>query len=227
MSPVGRLARDINLRDVAGLRVEGGGVVASGRLYRSGHLDHLRLSERQALLEELGVTDIVDLRHRTGCYDGVTVTRHTLPLVPLGTKPVLDPADTYESVADWYLRQLTIGTESLRRIVELVATSDGATLIHCHAGKDRTGSVVAVILSAVGVTREDVVADYARTGTVEGDAFLDALPPKFAESHPDTMSHLLDKIERKFGSGLGFIEAIGVEGGVIRKLRERLVREGD
>ncbi|HEX6946188.1 MAG TPA: tyrosine-protein phosphatase [Acidimicrobiia bacterium] len=223
MTLLGDLARAINLRDLGGLRVDGGGVTAPGRLYRSGRLDDLDLATRRDLIESLGITDVVDLRHRVGCYHGPAVTMHSLPLNALGTNPIVDPVDTYESVGEWYLRQLTLGAERLRRIVELVATSQGATLIHCHAGKDRTGSVVALILSAVGVVREDVVRDYALTGRVAGDRFLEALPPKFSEADPETMWSFFARLDAEYGSVPGFLESIGIEPETVRLLRGRLV----
>ena len=45
----------------------------------------------------------------------------------------------------------------------MIAHSPGATIVHCAAGKDRTGTVVAIALAEVGVTREAIVADYARS----------------------------------------------------------------
>ena len=63
-----------------------------------------------------------------------------------------------------YLRHASDNiVESLRAIGQ---RSDGATLVHCAAGKDRTGTVVALALLVAGVKREHVVADYARSGEV-------------------------------------------------------------
>lgn len=63
-----------------------------------------------------------------------------------------------------YLRHASDNiVESLRAIA---AGNDGATLVHCAAGKDRTGTVVALALLVAGVRREHVIADYARSGEV-------------------------------------------------------------
>jgi len=65
-----------------------------------------------------------------------------------------------------YLRHASVNiVESLRAIG---ARSDGATLVHCAAGKDRTGTVIALALLVAGVQRKHVVADYARSGEVIG-----------------------------------------------------------
>lgn len=217
------MAAELNLRDVGGLRTVDGGVIRPGRLYRSGRLDDLAPEARRELVEALGISEVVDLRQHQSGHDGVGVTVHTLHLVAPGKTAVIDPEDTYDSVADWYLRLVTMGAESLRRIVELVATSPGATLVHCHAGKDRTGSVVAVILSAAGVADDEVARDYSTTGTIYGDSFLDSLPPKFSESNPEAIARFLAKLGERYGSAAGFLEAAGVERRVLEEMRRRLV----
>jgi protein-tyrosine phosphatase len=62
-----------------------------------------------------------------------------------------------------YLRYLDDRADSVLRALRLIAGTDGATIVHCAAGKDRTGVVVAFALAEVGVTREAIVADYARS----------------------------------------------------------------
>ncbi|MGX7680200.1 tyrosine-protein phosphatase [Jatrophihabitans sp. DSM 45814] len=80
-------------------------------------------------------------------------------LFPGSTDPA--PAVTASPVANSYLRFLSQRPESLVAALRAISEPDGATLIHCAAGKDRTGMVVAIALSLVGVNREAIVADYA------------------------------------------------------------------
>lgn len=61
---------------------------------------------------------------------------------------------------DHYRQGIVRAGQPLAAIAGIVARSDGPTLLHCTIGKDRTGLVVAVILSAVGVADADIVADY-------------------------------------------------------------------
>jgi protein tyrosine/serine phosphatase len=63
-----------------------------------------------------------------------------------------------------YLRYLDDRADSVIAALRLIAYTDGATVVHCAAGKDRTGVVVAFALAEVGVTREAIVEDYARSG---------------------------------------------------------------
>jgi protein tyrosine/serine phosphatase len=62
-----------------------------------------------------------------------------------------------------YLRYLDDRSDSIIASLRLIAHSDGATIVHCAAGKDRTGVIVALALREVGVTPEAIAEDYART----------------------------------------------------------------
>lgn len=228
MELVDELARSVNFRDTAGLSAGEDLQVAPKRLYRSGLVGHLDSELRRAIEDELGLTDVIDLRRHLESKENpdAQFSRarvHRLPLIPDGAKPVIDPVDSYDSVADWYLRQVTMGVDSIRRIFELLAEGEGAFLIHCHAGKDRTGSVIAIILSAIGVSRSEIISDYGRSGTMVGDSFLDALPPKFAESHPDSIRRFLEKLDDEYGSIEGFVKSIGVDDDTLRRVKERLL----
>jgi protein tyrosine/serine phosphatase len=95
--------------------------------------------------------------------------------------------------------------------VRTIASSEGPVLVHCAAGKDRTGVVVAVALSAVGVRPEAIVADYAATGERTG-ALLDRLrrSPTYADDinskpqqehapRPGTMTAFLEQVGARYG----------------------------
>ncbi|MGN6609359.1 MAG: tyrosine-protein phosphatase [Jatrophihabitans sp.] len=62
-----------------------------------------------------------------------------------------------------YLRYLDDRADSILAALRLVAHSEGATIVHCAAGKDRTGTVIALALAEVGVPRDEIAADYARS----------------------------------------------------------------
>ncbi|MGI8653547.1 MAG: tyrosine-protein phosphatase [Geodermatophilaceae bacterium] len=100
--------------------------------------------------------------YRTGVPGAVPQTPWTS-----GRRPPLDiDAGERPAVIHYlgYLRHASNNiVDSLRAIG---ARDDGATLVHCAAGKDRTGTVIALALLVAGVRREDVVADYARSGEV-------------------------------------------------------------
>ena len=170
----------VNARDLGGRPVEGGGRIRSGRLLRADNPVDLTDRDVRYLVDDLGLDTVVDLRTVFEVRgDGFgplaeepAVAVHHLSLFPeAGPDEATEPAD----VLPWqdperersrsgarrtYLRYLDERPDSVLTALRLLAHSDGATLVHCAAGKDRTGVVVALALSSVGVPREEIVADY-------------------------------------------------------------------
>ena len=120
-----------------------------------------------------------------------------------------------------YLRYLDDRADSVLEALRLIAYSDGATLVHCAAGKDRTGVVVALALAEVGVTREAIVADYAASAdrielvmarlkaspTYSGDVGttgVDKHRPRAV-----TMERFLDAMDADFGGAAAWLRAHG------------------
>ncbi len=116
----------------------------------------------------------------------------------------------------------------------LAATGDGASVVHCAAGKDRTGVVVAFTLAVAGVPPEEIVADYAMTAEV-----IDALVAKLAASptyaedmatrdlashtpRADTMHRVLTVLDQRHGGPIGWLERHGFGAAERRALRARL-----
>jgi protein tyrosine/serine phosphatase len=103
----------------------------------------------------------------------------------------------------------------------LAAGRSGASVVHCAAGKDRTGVVVALALAVAGVPHEEIVADYAMTADViEALVARLAASPTYAEdmvqrdiaSHTpraETMDRLLTVLDERFGGPVGWLEAHG------------------
>jgi protein-tyrosine phosphatase len=141
---------------------------ATRLLARAAALDGVRATG-STQLAELGITRIVDLREpgerRTPTHPVPVVT---VPLYNLPDGP--PPTGTLETIYDFLLRNR--GTE-LTRAVAAIATAPGPVLVHCTAGKDRTGLVIALALLAAGHTEADVVADYALSTGVVRAARLD------------------------------------------------------
>ncbi|MGI8722660.1 MAG: tyrosine-protein phosphatase [Geodermatophilaceae bacterium] len=149
-----------------------------------------------------------------------------------------------------YLRHAASNiVDSLRAIGE---RDDGATLVHCAAGKDRTGTVIALALLVAGVRRGDVVADYARSGEVidkimarlastqtyaadvsdaEGNPVTDVNmdPVTWAaianrqRPRAETMSRLLEILDERAGGPLRWLTEAGLTAAEQRALRTHLL----
>lgn len=153
----------VNARDLGGLPVAGGGSVRTGRLYRSETPQLMTPGDVARSVGELGITRVIDLRGPRGRGSG--------PLGADGRGLVIDYFDLaggYEAqndlTPDGFLpNQLGLGAPVVGMVLEELVSADGATLIHCHTGKDRTGYMVAMILAVLGVPDSEIVDDYCRS----------------------------------------------------------------
>jgi protein-tyrosine phosphatase len=224
------LAAEINFRDVGGMPAGEGAELAPGLLYRSGLPSLVSLETREAMERDLGVRVVVDIRrldeldkHPPAEFPHADVVR--LPLTPAGARLIIDPEDTFESVVDWYWRQLSLGEQAVGGVFDLLANAgDAGVLVHCHAGKDRTGVVMALVLTSLGVPRASIVADYAASGRNDSDPFFATLPPAYSHAHPEIMEMLLDRVAAEYGSVDGYLKNAGIEDDTIAAVRRRMLR---
>jgi protein-tyrosine phosphatase len=135
-----------------------------------------------------------------------------------------------------YLKYLDDRADSVIAALRVIAASPGATIVHCAAGKDRTGTVVALALAEVGVTREAIVIDYARsaerieaildrlrqTRTYAADLAEDEDVGKHAPREA-TMERLLDAIDQEFGGVPALLRAHGWTESDAEALRRKLL----
>lgn len=188
----------VNVRDLGGLPLPGGSAIRPHRLLRSDNLQDLSSADVRRLRDAIGVSDIVDLRTATertlegdGPLDaepGVTV--HHLSLLPRTGDEVREvegdvllpwQQDTTDEVPVERSEARTVYTsylhdrpESVVAALSTIAHADGAAVVHCAAGKDRTGVVVALALDLVDVPRSAILEDYLLTGE-RIDAIIDRL----------------------------------------------------
>ena len=81
----------------------------------------------------------------------------------LGVRELAEEGRPLVSLDALYRRMVRDRSTAIAEVVGIVARSPGPVLVHCTAGKDRTGVVMAAILAAAGVARADIVADYVET----------------------------------------------------------------
>jgi protein tyrosine/serine phosphatase len=261
-----------NTRDLGGLPTVDGGETAFGRILRSDNLQTLSARDVRTLVEELGLTEVVDLRTtaeilmegRSPLRDVETVTHRHFTLLPeRGMRTDVFAAEEDDEEiranlpADWaesilprqvapgdegeapavrsYLGYLTEGTENVLAAVRtLAAGGPGAAVVHCAAGKDRTGVVCALALAVAGVQPQAIIDDYAQTAEV-----IEALVAKLRSSptyaadmdrrdvashttRAETMRRVLEVLDERWGGPIGWLETHGFGPDEQAALRARL-----
>jgi protein-tyrosine phosphatase len=223
----------VNVRDVGGLPAADGRTVRPGVLIRSANLQHLTAADVSRLVDELGVRRVIDLRTDIEVTSEAPGPMHAHPEVTVrhlslypddnrGESDLQRPADVLlpwhgergagarDPAITSYLRYLRRRPDSIVAALRAIAEPDGATVVHCAAGKDRTGMVIALALTMVGVSRELVAADYAHTQS-QIQAIMDHLarsdlyhretsePDKIPPASRQFMLDVLAAIDADFG----------------------------
>ena len=220
----------VNARDLGGLPVAGG-TVRPGALIRSDSLT--RLSEPDAL-REAGVSRIVDLRR-----PGESVEDHPFADDPMYVNlPVEDPADpknVTSTMGALYLEMLDARPELFAAaLIAIAEAPPGAVVVHCAAGKDRTGLVVALALTVAGADPAVVADDYALTSErlgpyidVELAKIEDPEQRAFWRKHQSTpaefMTGVLDHLQQEYGGVQAYLRAGGMTDEQLTALRDRLL----
>lgn len=177
LNPAGRpltIEGTINARDLGGLPTGDGRRVGLGKLIRSAELDKLTGRGVAALRDQHRVATILDLRstrERTkrppaiGLHRDATLVHYdyatsSADMERLWAKDDVTHAEVHAMMLDIYRRLPWEQAEGFRLLFELVETGRTPILFHCAAGKDRTGAAAALLLSALGVTREAIYDDF-------------------------------------------------------------------
>jgi hypothetical protein len=250
----------VNARDLGGVPLAGGGAVAPGRLLRSDNLQDLSPADVVHLVEDHGLRAVVDLRtivevrlegpgplhaddrvvveHRslypeagehTDVVDADTITPWQMGI---GGSPIPGESPTVQT----YMGYLEHRPDSVVGALRTIAAPPlgGAALIHCAAGKDRTGIVVAVALEIAGAHRDAVIADYALTAErIEAIVARLAASPTYAADvvghdpdrhapRPESMRRILELLDERHGGAAGWGADHGMERDELAALRARL-----
>lgn len=231
-----------NFRDVGGYAAKDGRTVRWQRLYRADSLGWLA-GDDLAAFRALRVRTVLDLRHSSEIERGGRVPETEglsyLNLPVEGRRwdvsAFREEVGVARYLADRYLEVTEDGVGNLRAAVETVAREDSApVVIHCAAGKDRTGLLTALILSLAGVGEDDIVADYALTGLAT-ERFIadwrkrhpeDPIWPGFGLAPAEAMRLFLADLSARHGSIERYVsQVLQVDRGTIAELRENLLTE--
>jgi protein tyrosine/serine phosphatase len=212
-----------NFRDLGGYPAASGAMVRRGRIFRSDAMHRLTASDL-SLLESCKFATLIDLRSEAEVARTVAS-----PLVATGVRyrniPIWDidgpeNEQTNARLLEQYVSMLRNCGPAIRDIFGALAESSTCpAVIHCSAGKDRTGITSALILGSIGVEDEAIIADYAMTDAnvariivLGGDAYYDPPdnPSPLMRAHPETMTGLLAAITTEWGSIPGYLTRIGV-----------------
>jgi protein-tyrosine phosphatase len=224
-----------NFRDLGGYVGHQGRPLRWRQLFRSDHLAHLTPQDH-AVLQDIGVTRSLDFRgesERTAAsYRLPGATVHPLTIEPAVVQRMQDLQQMREPLnavrMQELMRELYRGLvqDHAHRFAELfehLLQADGPLLFHCTAGKDRTGLAAAFILSALGVSREDIERDYLLTNEHFRPPTRQRQGTTYAGERglPDEALAVLWRVERNFLDAA--LAAIDTDhGGMDRYLTQRL-----
>ncbi|MDR6866409.1 protein-tyrosine phosphatase [Microbacterium resistens] len=228
------VAGAVNLRDVGGISV-GTSRVREGVLLRSGQLAGLTpegsASLRARIRRVVDLRDDAEVAREPSAIGDVPVTR--IPLL-LGSVASLFTTDM--SLEGMYAHLVQDAAPRMADVMRVIAVGD-PTLVHCTAGKDRTGVSVAIALSAVGADREAVIADYALTESLLPASRRESIVRYLSARHPDAqhaialavtspapvMRALLEGIDERHGSVAEYLLASGLSPAELDALGAALV----
>jgi protein-tyrosine phosphatase len=232
-----------NFRDLGGYRSADGRSVRWRRLFRSDDLSRLRADEAGRFLD-LGIRTVVDLRRPheiaedgrilplDGCaYHHVHLTHPAWP-----PRDFVDTAQRSAFVVERYLEIADVAADGLGRALRLIADPQAAPLVvHCIAGKDRTGVVSALTLALLGVPDEDIADDYTMSELVEPQSWAYIMrdrPDKLAErwshltvSPREGMLRFLDELRARHGSIEAYAASVGVSADHVDAMRAHLLED--
>ncbi len=245
----------VNVRDLGGLPTGDGRQTVGGRLLRADNLQDLSPADVATLVDDIGVTTVVDLRSSAELesegpapLDAAPGVRHAhhpvLPEIGSATDAVAEALLTRihqdrsrfpdDPTCGHYLGYLEDRPDQVVAALRSIARDRGAALVHCAAGKDRTGVVVALALTAAGVRPDAVIADYAATSdrveailgrlrksrTYARD--LDSQPAAAHLARPETMGAFLQQMDARYGGVVRWLADHGFADHDLRLLRAKL-----
>jgi len=198
-----------NFRDLGGYRAKDRKIIAWNRLYRSGELQFMTSRDFSRLKHEVRPISVIDLRNESQGEGGGIGRLSELGVRYFHIPVTLYPRDDYKSAGELFAS--LAGQEEFGRkaadVIKILADIENLPLIiHCNAGRIRTGCMAAIILDILGVSDEDIENDY-RMSAPESDSILFFLKP----------------LRDKCGSVRDYVKAQGVDESLFTRLEKALL----
>ena len=238
-----------NIRDVGGYAIGDGWRTRWRAVVRADSLSRLNPAGRQALID-YGVRTIIDLRSPSelsaspypfpNSNDGIPAY-FNLPLLDESDREGMRAHHAASSILEIYRLYIDRYAGNIAICLRAIAdAAPGCVLVHCHAGKDRTGVVTALLLSLAGVPRTTIAEDYAASDLYLQPLYLEALaranrndgpsateaerplPQGSLQSLPETILAALSYIDQRYAGVPAYLDAAGLSLPEMTRLRERL-----
>ena len=198
------LAGASNFRDLGGYPAKDGRTLRWRRIFRSNHLGHLTAEDIEVLrgLKLKCAFDFRGTEERVAAMCGVEeIAVHSLPIEPTvvaalrarrATVAALSSADALDVMRDSYRNYVRQNTPSFRALFAHLLEDRAPLVIHCTAGKDRTGFACALILHALGVPDQTIAEDYLLTNRFY------RRDPTASSDLPEEVKQVLARVEASF-----------------------------
>ncbi len=240
-----------NFRDLGGYATADGGCVRWGHLFRADALSTLTDADL-AHLADRGLRLVIDFRgdeevalEPGRLREAPGVTTHHAPIgenaSPAEWRARFESGDLGDLDEGWlgrtYVGMLDARPEAFAGAIRTLASASALPAVfHCTAGKDRTGVMAMLVLRLLGVSREDVIADYALTARYTGNKIkaasrwftemgvdLEVAGHLFA-ARPENLAVALDHLEAAHGGIERYaLDNMGLGASVVEDLRSALV----
>ena len=231
-----------NFRDLGGYRTNDGRMVRWQRLYRSDSLAKLEGADWDRFLD-LGVRTVIDLRYpweiaaggRVPETDALTYVNLSIEHRPYDQANIDPEVDPWRFLADRYAEVVFDGAKQIQQALEIIASDSAPLVFHCASGKDRTGLLAGLVLGLVGVSEDDISADFALTELATNRLIADWHAfhpgatikwPGFGRAPSEIMRLFLSDLNAAYGSVHDYaVGDAGVDEELISALRHRLLDE--
>jgi protein tyrosine/serine phosphatase len=239
-----------NFRDLGGTRTTDGATIRPGLFYRASELSGLTETGQRAVAD-LGIRTVFDLRgdseaERSGVdrvpdgVESISVPYENLKgeRAPHEAAPIQDEQTQVDYMMRAYASFSTLdgASHAIKRVVDEIVEQRGGVLVHCAAGKDRAGWTVATVLRAAGVDEDDIVADYLRSNDAMEPLLAhvrrtwtglhDVLPTEaILGVRASYLEHGLEVMARSHGSFDGYLNYLGIDRDLRRRLTASLVQD--